>query len=211
MSSQMSAPAFTLDITGLCKAFGRHVICHDALIRLSTGESLAIVGPNGSGKSTLVKLIAGLLRPDAGAVTYSRHGTPIPATERYRYLGLVSPDLALYEELTGLENLEFANRVGAWGKTPGDSQAMLDEIGLSDRGSDMVSTYSSGMKQRLKYAAAFLKDPALLLLDEPTANLDEEGSDRVWSSLARRNLALIIATNDPEEAQRAQSCFVAGQ
>ncbi len=202
---------FQLRTSSLSKAFGKRIICEDAEIRLATGESLAVVGPNGSGKSTLVKIVAGLLRPDSGKVAHCVGEKEIEPREWHRHISLVSPELALYEELTGFENLEFANRVGGWGKPPDDFAALLDEVGLPGRGGDMVGTYSSGMKQRLKYAAAYLKDPLLLLLDEPTANLDEEGSARVWASLEKRTVALIIATNEPEEAERAQSRFVVGQ
>lgn len=202
---------FTLETEALSKAFGKRVICRDANLRLATGDSLAVVGPNGSGKSTLVKILAGLTRADSGKVVHTLDDKTVEPQEWHRHIGLVSPELALYEELTGFENLEFANRVGGWGKSPEDYTAVLDEVGLGGRGSDSVGTYSSGMKQRLKYAAAFLKDPALLLLDEPTANLDEEGIARVWASLEKRTVALIIATNEPEEAKRAQNRFVVGR
>lgn len=211
MVGEQPHTSFALQIEGLSKSFGKRVICRGAALRLATGESLAVVGPNGSGKSTLVKIVAGLMRPDAGTITHSFGSSEIKREVWHRHIGLVSPELALYEELSGTENLDFGNRVGGWGKMAADYAAALDEVGLGGRGNDLVSTYSSGMKQRLKYAAAFLKDPALLVLDEPTANLDEDGVARVWSSLARRTLALIIATNEPSEAERAQSRFVVGR
>jgi heme exporter protein A len=202
---------FRLNGARLSKAFGRRIICREAEIALVTGESLAIVGPNGSGKSTIVKMIAGLMRPDSGTITHRLRDKDIPPAEWHRHIGLVSPELSLYEELSGLENLEFSNRVGGWGKAAADCEAVLGEVGLGGRGGDLVATYSSGMKQRLKYAAAFLKNPALLLLDEPTANLDEEGTALIWSAVDKRTVALVIATNIPEEAERAQSRFVAGK
>lgn len=201
---------FTLQLTALNKSFGRRVICRAANLTLETGQSLAIVGPNGSGKSTMVRMIAGLTRADSGTITHLFDGQDVAAGDWHRHIGLVSPELALYEELSGLENLDFGNRVGGWGKSPADYEALLDEVGLGGRGRDIVGTYSSGMKQRLKYAAAFLKDPALLLLDEPTANLDEDGAARVWTSLERRNVALVIATNEPEEAERGERRFTVG-
>ncbi|MEW5875979.1 MAG: ABC transporter ATP-binding protein [Candidatus Zixiibacteriota bacterium] len=204
-------PTFTLVCDGLSKAFGRRVICRHAAFSVASGESLAIIGPNGSGKSTIVRMLAGLSRPDSGTVAYALDGGELKRESWHRVIGLVSPELALYEELTGRENLDFGNRVGGWGKTSSDYDVVLEEIGLGGRGNDLVSAYSSGMKQRLKYAAAFLKDPMLLFLDEPTANLDEDGSRRVWEAVARRRVALVIATNEPEEAERAGSRFVAGQ
>jgi heme exporter protein A len=202
---------FTLDCQDLTKAFGNRVICKGAGMTVSSEQSLAIIGPNGSGKSTIVRMLAGLLRPDSGSITHALDGKELKREEWFRHIGLVSPELALYEELTGRENLDFGNRVGAWGESPADYDAVLEEVGLGGRGNDLVSAYSSGMKQRLKYAAAFLKDPLLLFLVEPTANLDEDGVRRVWDAVARRRLALVIATNEPEEAERAGSRFVAGQ
>lgn len=202
---------FTLTITGLRKAFGRRVICRDADLSLETGQAIAVVGPNGSGKSTMVRMIAGLTRPDSGKIVHAVDGAEIGPAEWHNHIGLVSPELALYEELSGFENLEFANHVGGWGKSPSTYETILDEVGLAGRGHDLVGAYSSGMKQRLKYAVALLKEPALLMLDEPTANLDVDGAARVWAALEHRRVALIIATNEPEEAERAQSRFVVGE
>ncbi|GAB4325541.1 MAG: heme ABC exporter ATP-binding protein CcmA [Candidatus Zixiibacteriota bacterium] len=201
---------FTLRLSDLNKSFGRRVICRGASLTLETGQSLAIVGPNGSGKSTMVRMIAGLTRADSGTITHRFDHHDVAPGDWHRHIGLVSPELALYEELSGFENLDFGNRVGGWGKPADQYSALLDEVGLGGRGRDIVGTYSSGMKQRLKYAVAFLKDPALLLLDEPTANLDEDGAARVWASIEKRNLALVIATNEPEEAERGERRFIVG-
>jgi len=199
-----------LEVAGLSKSFGRRVICRDAALTLGPGESLAVVGPNGSGKSTFVKMLAGLMRPDAGTIHQLVAGKPIKPEEWHGHIGLVSPELALYEELTAIENLAFASAVGGWGKGPTDFEELLNEFGLGGRGDDRVGAYSSGMKQRLKFVAALLKDPALLLLDEPTSNLDEEGCERVWRALERRAPTLILATNVPAEADRIGRKFMMG-
>ncbi|HUU45469.1 MAG TPA: ABC transporter ATP-binding protein [Acidobacteriota bacterium] len=210
MTDQAQHQLATLEISSLSKAFGRRVICRDATLILAAGESLAVVGPNGSGKSTFIKMLAGLLRPDAGTIHQRVSGAVVKPEEWYRHVGLVSPELALYEELTAIENLRFASTVGGWGKGSADFEALLDEFGLSGRGDDRVGAYSSGMKQRLKFVAALLKDPSLLLLDEPTSNLDEEGCERVWRALARRTTTLVLATNVPAEADRIARKFLMG-
>lgn len=174
------------------------------------GESIAIVGPNGSGKSTFVKILAGLVRPDRGKVAYLSGGTEIKPEERYKHLGMVSPDLALYEELSANENLRFAAEVMGLAVTDQEIDALMDEFGLLGRGRDHVGTYSSGMRHRLKFVAALLKKPNLLLLDEPTVMLDDDGAARVWEAIARRKLALVIATNDSSEAKRAQRQIMMG-
>ena len=205
-----SPPTFTLRVDNVSKSFGRRIICRSVTLDLATGHSIAVVGPNGSGKSTFVKMLAGLIRPDQGAVVYNANGAEIKPEERYRHLGFVSPDLALYEELTGYENLKFAAEVLGLSASKREFDLLLGEFGLAGRGEDYVGTYSSGMKHRLKLAAALLKNPSLLLLDEPTVMLDEDGTGRVWSALGRRRLALVIATNDPEEADRAEMKVVMG-
>lgn len=205
-----SPPSFQLQVDNVSKSFGRRLICRTVSLELKTGESIAVIGPNGSGKSTFVKMLAGLIRPDRGKVTYRLDGNEIKQETRYRHLGLVSPELALYEELTGNENLKFAADVMGIAVSNRDIDGLMDEFGLLGRGDDFVGTYSSGMKHRLKFAAALLKNPPLLLLDEPTVMLDDDGTARVWQAMARRQLALVIATNDSDEAKRAERSIVMG-
>lgn len=199
-----------LTIKGLSKSYGRHVICRNAEMEFEIGQSIAVIGPNGSGKTTLINMIAGLTRPDSGSVTLTVNGDIIPEDRLYRHIGLVSPDLALYGELTALENLQLATDLVRRPRSGDELRAALDEFGLARRGDDSVSNFSTGMKQRLKYCIALIKDPALLLLDEPTANLDEQGSRLVWDALSRRSLIVVLATNNPAEAAWAGRRFRAG-
>ena len=205
-----SIGTFQLRVEGLGKSFGRRTICQSVTLELAPGQSIAVVGPNGSGKSTFVKILAGLVRPDRGTVAYVVNGVEIKAGERYRHLGLVSPELALYEELSANENLRFAADVMGLAVTEQEIDGLMDEFGLLGRGRDYVGTYSSGMRHRLKFVAALLKEPQLLLLDEPTVMLDDDGSARVWQALSRRTLALVIATNDTAEAKRAERQVLMG-
>ncbi len=201
---------FQLRTDAIGKSFGRRVICRSVTLELALGESLAVVGPNGSGKSTFVKILAGLARPDRGTVSYLDGGVVLKPEQRFRYLGMVSPDLALYEELTANENLRFAADVMGLTVSDAEIDGLLAEFGLLGRGHDDVRTYSSGMRHRLKFVAALLKNPQILLLDEPTVMLDDDGATRVWHALSRRNLAVVIATSDSTEAQRADRQIVMG-
>lgn len=201
---------FQLSVAGVSKAFGRRVICRAVSLELATGESVAIVGANGSGKSTFVRMLAGLSRPDTGTIAYRLDGRDLRPESRSQYIGLVSPELALYEDLSAQENLRFAADVMGQTVTGNEIAALLEEFGLQGRGPDLVRTYSSGMKHRLKFAAALLKDPRLLLLDEPTVMLDDDGTARVWQALTRRRVALVIATNDSAEALRADRSVTMG-
>ena len=204
---------FTLILDGVSKAFGRRRICSDLSLELKPGDCLAVVGPNGSGKTTLLKLLCGLLRPDQGAIRYEVAGTAQERVNWYRHVGLVAPDLALYDELTALENLHFLSRVGGWARSEMELRSLVDEVGLAGREDDLIGTFSSGMKQRLKYAAALMKSPPLLLLDEPTANLDEAGVvvvHRIIDEHRSRGIC-ILATNDLREAELAERRIVMGR
>jgi heme exporter protein A len=147
-------------------------------------------------------VLAGLLAPGKGAVDWSEGGRALKVHEARTRLGLVSPELALYEDLSALENLAFfaEARGRAWSDAQGESA--LARLGLAGRGGERLSGYSSGMKQRVKLAFAWMGDPGLLLLDEPGSNLDEAGRAALEGMVeeASRRALVVVATNDPAEA-----------
>jgi len=165
------------------------------------GETLVVAGPNGSGKSTLLRLAAGLIRPTRGMVRITVGGAVLERRLLRFHLGLVAPDVALYEELTALENLHFFAAVRGLRLDQAVLQERLQELGLGGRAQDLVGHFSSGLKQRLKFAFALLHEPEILLLDEPGANLDEAGRELVRAVIAaqRTRGVTILATNDPQE------------
>lgn len=168
---------------------------------LTHGEVLVVVGPNGSGKSTLLRLLCGLEPLSAGVITYEWAGaTWLPVTMR-PYIGLVAPDVAVYRELTALENLRFFAAGRGLKPSEADLTAGLAQMGLAGREHDRVATFSSGMLLRLKYAVALVHRPPILLLDEPTAMLDAAGRSVVETVITtqRTRGITIIATNDPAE------------
>jgi heme exporter protein A len=191
----------SLEWRDLGKAYGRRVLFRDLGQRVDRGQVLVITGPNGSGKSTLLRVLLGLTRPSRGHVTYHLRGAELAPLLAHPYVGLVSPDLCLYDDLTAGENLAFFARVRGVPSAPERVKDLLDRIGLSARRDDRLGTFSSGMKQRVKYACALLHRPPFLFLDEPTANLDEEGIRLVEELLAeqRRDGLAIIATNEQRE------------
>ena len=194
---------FELIIDSVSKSYGARRVLRDVAARAVAGQVLVIAGPNGSGKSTLVKVIARLIRPTDGRVLWKLDGRALPATDAKRVVGMVSPDLTLYDELSAIENLRFFAQVRGLSSGPELAYSLLDRFGLAGRGRDPVGAYSSGMKQRLKYAFALMHDPPLLLLDEPTANLDERGITLVHDAIAqaRPSKCIVIATNEPEEVR----------
>ena len=197
-----------LIVSGVTKEFNRRVIFRDISFFVSSGESVAITGRNGSGKSTLLKIICGLLSPTRGTVEFSEDGRSRKAEDMRNLLGFVSPYLQLYEEFSGVENLELLGRIRGDREHGSDcTKELLSRVGLWERRNDMVRTYSSGMKLRLKYAFALAHTPAILVLDEPTSNLDAEGEQMVRLIVEQQKTTgiLIVATNDVEEARLCSS------
>ncbi len=193
----------SLEAKNLAKSFGFRTVFEGIGFSLKAKESLVIVGRNGSGKTTLLKILAGLLRPSKGEVKISLNGQVKKGNRLKNSLGYVAPDLSLYDELTALENLEFLVRVKGLGFSQSDLNGKLEEVGLKDRGNDLVSSYSSGMKQRLKYAFALLNEPEILLLDEPGSNLDQPGLSLLDNIIERQKQKgiLVLATNDKRETR----------
>ena len=200
----------SLSVESLSKVFNRRVIFEDVAFALMERQSIAITGKNGSGKSTLAKILCGLLSPSKGRIVCSIDGTTIDPAKMYQHVGLVSPYITMYEEFSGIENLIVFCRIrGLRANAMEDPESLLKTFGIYDRRNDEVRTYSSGMKQRLKYAAALLHRPEILVLDEPTANLDEEGIGVVRSTMRaqRESGILIIATNDKEDLEFSEKCI----
>ncbi|MGB4337321.1 MAG: ABC transporter ATP-binding protein [Bacillota bacterium] len=212
---------FELSLEQVSHSFGKRRVLTSVSAAVRAGQVMVVTGPNGSGKSTLIKIAARLIRPASGRVVWRAGGRELGMDAAKGVVGLVSPELTLYDELTAIENLLFFARVRGWsghglvrwrglagaedvaagGGARARARAILEQVGLEGRGDDLVGTYSSGMKQRLKYAFALMHSPALLLLDEPTANLDEAGTEIVRRIIAeaRGSACVVVATNEPEE------------
>ncbi len=190
---------------GVGHRFGTRLVLDNVSFRIGANEVGIVTGANGSGKSTLLKIAAGLLTPQSGSAQIKRNGTALDEGSRRSCIGYVSPDLTLYRELTGAENLAFFAELRGIRPTREMLVEALTEVGLRGRGRDLVTGYSSGMRQRLKFAFALLGRPRVLILDEPTANLDSEGVAMVQGIMARQRERsdgglVIVATNEPEEA-----------
>ncbi len=186
---------------GLGKSYGEKRVFRDIGFGVKDGQSLAIIGPNGSGKTTLIKILCGLIRPSEGILNYYGNGMELRPDDIFSHIGLVGPYLELYEELTAWENVQFFMRMRNLKNIGDQVNELFKFFKLSGREQDPVKTYSSGMRQRLKYIAALLHNPAILFLDEPTANLDIQGIESVYQVMEeqKRNKILIIATNDHDD------------
>jgi linearmycin/streptolysin S transport system ATP-binding protein len=196
-----------LDVRGLRKSFGAVAAVRDITFTVRRGELVGLLGPNGAGKTTTVSMVAGLSTPDLGQVLVD--GAPLAgdADPRKRRIGLVPQDLALYDELTALENLRFFGslyQLEARVLREAIGSA-LELVGLKGRERDRVKTFSGGMKRRLNLAASLLHDPDLLLLDEPTVGVDPQSRNAIFENLEllkRRGKALVYTTHYMEEAER---------
>ena len=195
----------TLVADGVGHRFGTLLLFRRLSFSLEGGASLAVTGANGAGKSTLLRILAGVLTPKAGAVTLRANGRTLPAADHPLHAGLVAPALGVYDDLTARENLVFLAQARRLPTAESRIDSVLERVGLAERAGDLVGTYSSGMQQRVKYAAALLADPPLLLLDEPAANLDAAGRklvDTVIANQLARERLVVVATNRTEEAAR---------
>lgn len=192
-----------LEVQNIKKIFNGRKVFSDINFQLENKSALAITGRNGSGKSTLVKILAGVLSPTNGQVNFYLNGKSIDLQNRYQYFGFVAPYLQLYDEFTAIENLELFSRIRSIGVEKEYIDLLLNRVNLYERKDSYVREYSSGMKQRLKYAFALLHKPPLLILDEPRSNLDAEGISVVYQIIQEQKKAgcVVVATNDSEDIQ----------
>lgn len=201
----MQTPSIQLTARGLGQQFGRLVLFREMGFTLHGGESVAVTGANGSGKSTLLRILLGLLTPTVGEVTLHLEGAPVERADRARQMGLVAPYLGVYDALTARENLSFLAQARQIPQAETRINQVLAQVGLAARADDLVDTYSSGMRQRVKVAAALVHRPPVLLLDEPSTNLDAPGRamvQAVQEEHLRRGGLLIVATNRASETEQ---------
>lgn len=189
---------YSVKALALNKYFGRRLIFRDLNFDFRTPGIYGIAGANGSGKSTLVKIIAGLNSPSSGKIVHTSEGKDIKPENLHNHLGFVSPYLILYDEFSAIENLtHFANIRGIeFNKEKADY--LLALFLLSGRRNDLVKEFSSGMKQRLKFIFALIHSPEIIILDEPTSNLDNEGKEKVYTLVRKEaeSSIIIIASNE---------------
>jgi ABC-2 type transport system ATP-binding protein len=196
-----------LEVNGLTKSYGKLMAVSGVTFRVDHGETIGLLGPNGAGKTTTVSVIAGLMSPDSGEVLIEGGPVKNDTDPVKRKIGLVPQDMALYDQLSALDNLTFFAALysisGAKAKQAIDDALNLVE--LSDRAGDRVGTFSGGMKRRLNLAAALLHDPQILLLDEPTVGVDPQSRNAIFEnleSLKKRGKTLVYTTHYMEEAER---------
>lgn len=205
----MPKESLTIFAEGVQKRFSGRPVFKGISFEALPSEIIAITGPNGAGKSTLLKIIANVLSPSKGSCSWELSEKKLDHDGIRIRLGYVAPYLELYDELTAVEHVQLvASFKGV--DNPSDPLDALDRFGLNPqiaRSDRHLRAYSSGMKQRVRCAMAFACAPSVLLLDEPTSNLDEAGTAIVLEqaqAAARAGAIIFIATNDAREREIAQ-------
>jgi len=195
----MTAIATATDLT---RSFGKNPpVVEGVSLDVNGGEVLGLIGPNGGGKSTLLLLIAGLIRPTSGTVMVGGVNAHDLALTSTGTVGLITAVPGLYPLLTGRENLHYFGGLNGLSKAEINSmsQPLLEELGITDQMDRQIKEYSSGMQQKVSLVRALLMKPKLLLLDEPTSNLDPVSTHSIHQSVrkqADQGVAVVLTTHD---------------
>ena len=191
----------------LSKSYREVSALNNVSLSIKEGELYGLLGPNGAGKTTIINILSSLLKPDRGEILYQGKSLHRNLTESKKMIGVVPQEIALYENLTAMENLKF------WGKLYGikgkelqkKADELLEFLGLSDRKNHKINTYSGGMKRRINIAVALLHDPKIVFMDEPTVGIDPQSRNLIFEviqELHSRGLTMIYTTHYMEEAER---------
>jgi ABC-type multidrug transport system ATPase subunit len=187
-------------LTNLGRRFNRDWIFRNIDYTFTSGETYAILGPNGSGKSTLLQVLNGSLSPSAGNINYSLNDEKVEADAVFKQLSLAAPYLDVIEEFSLDEMIDFHFKFKPY-LNGMDKEAVIDLLNLDTNRNKLIRYFSSGMKQRLKLALAFCSDTPMLMLDEPTSNLDAQGVDWYLGLVQQfaANRLTIICSNQQHE------------
>ncbi len=194
-----------IDVAEMTKRFGLRTVVNNVNLQVRKGEVCGFLGPNGSGKTTFIRMLCGLLRPDAGSGTCLGYNVITESEAIKTGVGYMTQRFSFYEDLTISENLDFVARMYSVRNRREAVQESLKQLGLSGRRRQLAGELSGGWKQRLALAACLIHKPKLLLLDEPTAGVDPQARRDFWGQiheLAGQGLTFLISTHYMDEAER---------
>jgi ABC-2 type transport system ATP-binding protein len=194
-----------IDVTGMTKIFDNRAVVGNVDLQVRSGEVCGFLGPNGSGKTTFIRMLCGLLRPDAGQGTCLGFNVIDESEAIKNHVGYMTQRFSLYEDLTISENLDFVARMYSVKDRRKAVRDTIEQLGLAEQGRKLAGELSGGWKQRLALAACLIHRPKLLLLDEPTAGVDPQARRDFWEQihqLADQGLTFLISTHYMDEAER---------
>ncbi len=187
-----------IEVRGLTRTFGPRTALDGIDLSVNEGEFITLAGPNGAGKTTLLRVLATLSRPSSGTVRIAGLDLFSEGEEARRRIGFLSHRTLLYDDLTAEQNLRFYARLYDMDRDSSRVSHLLERVGLAVRRTDLVQTFSRGMKQRLAVARAVLHSPRLLLLDEPYTGLDPQAVETLrglLTELAGEGCTILLTTH----------------
>jgi ABC-2 type transport system ATP-binding protein len=196
---------FVIDVHGLCKSFSGRRVVNDLTLQVATREVCGFLGANGSGKTTTIRMLCGLLKPDAGTGTCLGLDIVRDAATLRRLVGYMTQRFSYYEDLTVTENLDLVAGVYELPNPRAAVREIIARMELSFYADELAGNLSGGWKQRLALAACVLHRPKLLLLDEPTAGVDAKARREFWDlihDMAGEGLTVLVSTHYMDEAER---------
>jgi len=211
----MSPHAAAIDVHGLDKRFGAKHAVKGLTLRVERGEIFGFLGANGSGKTTSIRMMCGLLKADGGHGHCLGYDIHRQSRQIKRRVGYMTQRFAYWEDLSVRENLDFVARLCRLPRRRDSVARVMEELELETRAGQLAGALSGGWKQRLSLAAALLREPELLLLDEPTAGVDPGARRAFWAclhELAARGIAILVSTHYMDEAERCHqlACMAHG-
>jgi ABC-2 type transport system ATP-binding protein len=201
----MSASELVIDVHGVTKKFGGRTVVNDIAMQVRHGEIYGFLGPNGSGKTTFLRMLCGLLKPDAGSGQCLGFDFRAQSSKIKKQVGYMTQRFSFYEDLTIEENLDFIARIYGVQQRKAAVEKSLERLGMTERRKQLAGELSGGWKQRLALSACLIHEPQLLLLDEPTAGVDPKARRDFWDEiqqLAGAGLTVLITTHYMDEAER---------
>jgi ABC-2 type transport system ATP-binding protein len=201
----MNTGDFVIDVRGVTKKFGGRTVVNDIAMQVRHGEIYGFLGPNGSGKTTFLRMLCGLLKPDAGTGQCLGLDFRTQSAEIKKHVGYMTQRFSFYEDLTIEENLDFIARLYGTPQRKAAVEKSLERLGMVERRKQLAGELSGGWKQRLALSACLIHEPQLLLLDEPTAGVDPKARRDFWDELhqlAGAGLTVLITTHYMDEAER---------
>ena len=199
--------AVEVEVQHLVKTFGKHEAVKDVSFTIGKGEIFGLLGPNGAGKSTTINMMCGYLEPTSGDTCIGGLSITREARKVKHIIGVVPQEIALYKDLNSLENLEFFGKIYGLSSQECKQRApeLLHFVGLYDRRTEPVKTFSGGMQRRINMAIALMHDPAFLMMDEPTVGVDPQSREHIFDTielLRDKGTTILYTTHYMEEAER---------